>query len=750
MDLNWFQIGPIPNNEMTGTYNYGLVTLSYVIAVLASYVALDLAGRLRAEANPRIQIYWLLGGAFAMGAGIWSMHFIGMLSFVMPMPMGYEFSWTIASLFIAILASALALFMLKNKDRPIFYMIIGGIFIGLGIAAMHYMGMQAMTSYVTIHYLPGIFFLSILIAISASEAALWLVLQSSRGSFARQFFLKIISALIMGVAICGMHYTGMFAAIFTPLPYTTTIHAEIINPYLLAFLIAAITAVIIVLALTVSIYYQLMETAIQKEKQFLNTMLNNLVDGILACDTAGIITVCNNALGKYCQIGKNHSYMDLDKHFQFKIPNAESFVSPKENPLYRTLKGENIRGQEYLMCFPNQNDREVIIDGQPILDAEGKKLGAVIVIHDVTYLKQAEHVKQEFISVVSHELRTPLTSIRGSLSLVLSGVMGDLSDKASNLLKIASNNCERLIDLINDILDVDKLESGKIEMELKPISISKIVKEAIIANQMYADLFSVSVELANDLPAATVNANYARLMQVLNNLLSNAIKFSPPHQSVSIEITHNDNMIRVVVSDKGKGISEEFRERIFLKFSQSDTSSTRKVSGTGLGLNIAKGIITAMHGKLDFYNNTNQGATFYFELPISSEACLYETEKANHAQILICEEDVKQAEDLKKIMTQSGYQCDIAKNAIEAKAMLKENIYQVLLVDLQLSDQKGVSLIQDIQKVSKLPIVVISEPENVIEREMLNVDAFTIIDWLEKPLDYHRLLLVLDFIKKDS
>ncbi len=195
---NWFQLTPILANHIQGYYDPVLVILSYVVAVLASYVALTLVGRLREEKNKQTRVYWLVGGAFTMGAGIWSMHFIGMLAFIMPMPMEYAFSWTLASLLMAMLASAFALYILQRKNYSSIHLAIGGLIIGLGIATMHYMGMEAMKVHVNIHYLPGLFFLSILIGIAAAEAALWLALQSNKGSSSRQFRLKIISALIMG------------------------------------------------------------------------------------------------------------------------------------------------------------------------------------------------------------------------------------------------------------------------------------------------------------------------------------------------------------------------------------------------------------------------------------------------------------------------------------------------------------------------------------------------------------------------
>ena len=409
---SWFQLGAIPTDAISGKYNLVLVGVSYLVAVLASYVALNLVGRLRAEHNKQAKIYWLIGGAFTMGAGIWSMHFIGMLAFVMPMPMEYDLDWTIASLLMAILASGLALYILQKENYSISQLALGGVIIGIAISTMHYMGMEGMESHTRIHYLPGLFVLSIVIGVSAAEAALYLALQSNQGSSNRQFNLKIISALIMGVAICGMHYTGMAAAVFTPNPsHVMATNSQAIPPNYLAFFIAGITALIISLALTVSNSYKKMITAVSNEKDFLKAMLDNLEDGIIACDANGRITVLNGTLQKNIQhipTPDKRRVGDLLEYFSLYTMDNK-LLNKEELPLTLALNGETVHGVELILQFKNNVVRDVVVDGQKIINAEGKNLGAVIVIHDVTELKKTEKLKNEFVSIVSHELRTPLT-----------------------------------------------------------------------------------------------------------------------------------------------------------------------------------------------------------------------------------------------------------------------------------------------------------------------------------------------------
>ncbi|WP_227369435.1 putative bifunctional diguanylate cyclase/phosphodiesterase [Halomonas sp. M20] len=199
---------------MSGTYNFWLVALSLVVASLASYTALDLSGRIALLKRSRLRHLWFAGGAVAMGLGIWSMHFIGMLAFSLPMAMGYDLVITGYSLVIAIVVSWFALHVVTRAKLGIYRLVVGGISMGLGIASMHYTGMAAMQMQPAIEYEPGLFATSIAIAIAASGAALWIAHTLSVSDHYRVFIKRVIAACVMGIAICGMHYTGMAAARF--------------------------------------------------------------------------------------------------------------------------------------------------------------------------------------------------------------------------------------------------------------------------------------------------------------------------------------------------------------------------------------------------------------------------------------------------------------------------------------------------------------------------------------------------------
>ncbi len=266
---------------------------------------------------------------------------------------------------------------------------------------------------------------------------------------------------------------------------------------------------------------------------------------------------------------------------------------------------------------PRRDGIEVVCEWTvtPLVNSEGSVISIIAQGRDITQQLEADRLKQEFTSTLSHELRTPLTSIIGSLQLVNSGVLGELNADQAELTEVAERNGQRLLDLINDILDIEKIESGKLTLFPEPMPMDELMSESVKLNQGFADRYEVKL-VTEGVRNIVVNADRKRLLQVMTNLISNAAKFSPAGGSVEIGMEEKSGRVKVSVGDRGAGIPESFRNRIFGRFAQADSADTRAKGGTGLGLAICKRLIELMDGTIGFDGREGGGTVFWFELPV--------------------------------------------------------------------------------------------------------------------------------------
>ncbi len=365
---------------------------------------------------------------------------------------------------------------------------------------------------------------------------------------------------------------------------------------------------------------------------------------------------------------------------------------------------------------------------------------------DITELKRIDRMKTEFVSTVSHELRTPLTSIRGSLGLIAGGVAGTIPEPVRNLVGIAKSNCERLIRLINDLLDSEKIESGKMRLDLQPADVRPLIQQALTANEGFAAQHQVKLVLQAPDEPVCVRVDADRLTQVVTNLVSNAAKFSPAQGAVEVRVKRQDGRVRVEVADHGPGIPEEFRSRIFQKFSQADASDARQKSGTGLGLNISRALVEKMGGTIGFHSEADVGSTFFFELPEWTEPAIPEATPDRRMpaspRILICDADADVAKLISMMLEKAGFVSDAVHDEASALERLAAGHYDAVTVDMKLAGPGGTSLLHALrtnEKTRDLPVIVISAQASSGELQ-LSHKPLAVSDWLEKPINENHLV----------
>jgi PAS domain S-box-containing protein len=353
----------------------------------------------------------------------------------------------------------------------------------------------------------------------------------------------------------------------------------------------------------------IMLDALKVGESRLRRLINSSLIGICQGDMNGHLTLVNDALIQL--IGSSHTEIINNRVEWIKFTPPEFQVA--HQTAIQNLKQTGHTTPFYSELLHRGGYSIPVMVG--LAQLEGSEFEWVGFVLDLTEQKKAEKVKSEFISVVSHELRTPITSIRGSMSLLESGVLGELTPKAKQLVEIANRNSQRLLLLVNDILDMEKLISGKMIFKSEKFDLHELAKQAIEANTSYAAAFDVRYHLNLQTSITLAIGDPERTMQVFANLLSNAAKFSPKGESVELCILANKKLLRVEVKDKGPGIPEEFRDRIFSKFAQADGSNTRQQGGTGLGLSISKNIVEKMSGEIGFDTELGKGTSFWFSLP---------------------------------------------------------------------------------------------------------------------------------------
>jgi two-component system sensor histidine kinase/response regulator len=754
---------------ISGTYDYRLVVLSVLIAVLASYAALDLAARVTA-AQGRIRFAWLLGGAAAMGTGIWSMHYIGMLAFSLPIPVLYDWPTVLLSLLAAIFTSAIALFVVSRKRMGLLDAAVGSVIMGAGIATMHYTGMAAMRLPAMCHYSSSIVSLSVVLAIVISLVALWLTFRL-RDVVKGAWLPKIASAMLMGAAIPVMHYTGMAAAGFMFTGEAPDLSHAVSVSSLGITGITIVTFMVLGLAVLTSVVDRRF-SVLESSEERLRLIFNTALDAVITMNAEGRITNWNSEAEK--TFGWSSEEALGQRLYDLIIP--VRYRGAHEQGLQRFLgtgEGMMLRQRTEITAL-HRDGHEFPIEvatspvkfgGQWIFSnfmrdiAEHKRAQEELLNAKQT-AEDANRAKSIFLANMSHELRTPLNAIIG-YSEMLEEETQELGKMTvvEDLQKIQSAG-KHLLALINDILDLSKIEAGKMGLHLETFDVAQMIEEIASTVQLAVAKNNNTFQLNVAKNAGEMRADLTKVRQILLNLLSNSCKFTE-HGTISLNVVrrtigHRD-WLQFEVGDTGIGITAQQKENLFREFSQADTSISRKYGGTGLGLAITHRFIQIMRGSITVESQPGRSSKFTIllpaevtpesadparsELPAAAES-LFQPDRPDQGTILVIDDDPSVLDLMSRYLTKMGFRVLTGESGAEGLRLAKKFHPLLITLDVMMPEMDGWCVLKELKAdpgLAEVPVIMVT----VVDIEPMSI-GLGASDYLIKPVDRDRLAVLVE------
>jgi two-component system, sensor histidine kinase and response regulator len=756
--------GPV----IAGSYDYRLVALSVLIAMLASYAALDLASRVTA-AHGRSRFAWLSVGATAMGIGIWSMHYIGMLAFSLPVPVFYDWPTVLLSLLAAIFASAIALLIVSREKMGLLSAMVGSVIMGGGIAAMHYIGMAAMRLPAMCDFSYALVSLSIVLAIIISLVALFLTFYF-RDKVKEKWLLKVASAILMGSAIPVMHYTGMAAAVFMYTGQSPDLTHAISVSALGITGITIVTFMVLGLAvLTATIDRRF--SALGASEERLRLIINTAMDAVITVNAEGLITNWNSEAEEI--FGWSAKEALSRKLSELIMPRQYQGDHDRDLQRFLGTGGELTARQRTETTAQHRDGNEfpvemaispVRFDGEWIFsifirDIRERKRTQKELLDAKEAAEEANRAKSIFLANMSHELRTPLNAIIGYSEMLEEETEGLGKETVVGDLQKIQSAGKHLLALINDILDLSKIEAGKMILHLETFDVAHMIGEIVSTVQPAAakNASTVQVNVAN---VREMHADLTKVRQILLNLLSNACKFTD-HGVISLNVGRRlidgRDWLQFEVGDTGIGMTSQQTKKLFKEFSQVDTSISRRYGGTGLGLAITYRFIQMMRGTIEVESEPGCGSTFTVRLPAEvglegSESTfpplainipvLSQTVPPNRGTILVIDDDPSVGDLMHRSLTKLGFRVLVGTNGVEGLRLAKEVRPFLITLDVLIPEPDGWSVLRQVRadpELANVPVIIVT----VLDDEPLGIELGA-SSYMIKPVDRERLAILVE------
>ena len=492
---------------------------------------------------------------------------------------------------------------------------------------------------------------------------------------------------------------------------------------------------------------------VSEEKHRLEAVLNTVDEGVIMLDAEGRFAMVNRKFLEIAGLKREEVFGRSFREVTERISTRVADPKAMRDRMSFLLRHPEERAVD--MFELTEPERKVLHRfSAPVWDDDTKSLmGRIEVYRDITRETEIDRMKSEFISTVSHELRTPLTSIKGSLGLILGGAAGDLTEECKELLFIAQNNSERLIRLINDILDISKIESGKMKLKLSEFDLRDVVKESMQGIDAFALKHDVRVkiDMSEQMPLP-VSADRDRVMQVLTNLLSNAIKFSRTGGEVVLSTIRKDGQYHFAIRDTGIGIPADQIGKLFQKFQQVEGTFANQVGGSGLGLAICRALVQEHGGDIWVESVMDEGSTFTFTLPAPETtageavaAMIVATGSVEGTpRVMVVDDDRDVATLIRMYLEQEGFEVIQASGGRQALEIAKRERLDAITLDLNMPDVSGFEVVRALKedpKTKDVPVIFVSV-SNAEEATPPGTAAASLsfADWVTKPIDPARLV----------